>query len=354
MNAGCVIEAVPELDGCVVEWLEPGTVLFSSRNLIFRSGGVLGRREFAGALPSPLWKAALSRARLPQRLLRFMAYNALPLPDGGIFVTFGRSVGTIAGGRWRELEGLERPCRVLRGACAVTAAGSVYFGEYTANPERSPVRVYEYAPGSGTARVVYTFAAGEARHVHGIYADPFTGALWCATGDLPRECGISRTYDGFQTVENVGGGDESWRTVSVQFTRDAVFYATDAEFSGNFIYRLDRRTGRRTELGRINGPVYYSRAVGDHILFCVSAELCPSQTGVSSTLWLVTPSGEVTRVRSFRKDVFASRLFVKLFMPGLFNFPAGPGAGNETYLHGVALRGVDNRTLRLKIGDTSE
>ena len=54
--------------------------------------------------------------------------------------------------------------------------------------------------------------------------------------------------DALQTLPAVGAGDETWRAVSVQFTRDAVWYATDAEFRPNRLFRLDRASGRRREI----------------------------------------------------------------------------------------------------------
>ena len=96
-----------------------------------------------------------------------------------------------------------------------------------------------------------------------------------------------RTRDGFESVEVVGEGDESWRCVSVVFTERAIYYATDSEFQRNRIYRLDRISGERREIGEIDGPVYVGKAVGPDVFFCVTAELCPSQIGRSATLWHV-------------------------------------------------------------------
>ena len=75
----------------------------------------------------------------------FHGDKCVPLDNGEIFVTFDKSVGVIRNGRYRELEGLARPCRVLRSACAIDGNGEIYFGEYLANNERGPMRVYNTA-----------------------------------------------------------------------------------------------------------------------------------------------------------------------------------------------------------------
>ncbi len=305
--------------------------------------------KHAGTVPAPLWKQAAASLRLGQRLLRFMAYNALPLPDGSLFVTFGKRYGILSGGDFHSIGGIEKPGRALRGACAQGRDGMIYFGEYITGRKRVPISVYACGTGSKCAGTVHKFEVGEVRHVHGIYCDPYTGDLWCLTGDLPEECRIIKTSDYFKSMEIIGSGDETWRAVSVQFRKDAVYYATDAEFGANYIYRIDRKTCRRDMLTRVDGPVYYSRSVGDDLLFCVTAELCPSQKGTEATLWHVDPDDNVNKVYSVGKDLFAYKKFVKFFLPGLLNFPAGPGLDHETYFNAAALRGIDNMTFRIRI-----
>jgi hypothetical protein len=146
-------------------------------------------------------------------------------------------------------------------------------------------------------------------------------------------------------MDIVGSGDETWRSVSIQFTRDAAWYAMDAEFEKNFIYRIDRRTGRRDRIVGIEGPVYYSCAVGEDLFFAVTAELCPSQAGLRcAVLWHIDPSGNSSRVVEYQKD----RWSVPIFLPGALYFPQGPGDGTSFYFQGTALAGADNRTFRVR------
>jgi hypothetical protein len=161
------------------------------------------------------------------------------------------------------------------------------------------------------------------------------------SGDLDAECRMLRTRDGFESVETVGEGDESWRCVSIVFTERAVYYATDSEFVRNRIFRLDRASGERREIGEIDGPVYVGRALGPDVFFAVTAELCPSQIGRSATLWHVDESDRLSRVASFEKDA----LHVVYFMVGTLHMARGPGFADRFHVHGVALKGADNRTF---------
>lgn len=182
-----------------------------------------------------------------------MVTNAVPLPNGDIFVTFDKTAGIIRNGKYQALRGMERPCRVLRSACAVDVEGNVFFGEYLSNVERGEMRIYKYRSGSDALEIAYTFQAGTIRHIHGIYFDPFTKNLFCLTGDDDRECRILRTSDDFKTIETVGEGDETWRAVSLLFAKDSIYYGMDAEFRTNNIYKLDRNTLEKQSLGEVSG-----------------------------------------------------------------------------------------------------
>lgn len=344
-DAGAV-RPVAGLDGCTVEWAEPGRVLLSRRERLYQAADPGAPRTEVGRFPAPLWKRALTRLRPAQRALRFMFYNVLPLPDGSLFVTFGRQVAVMKDGVLRPLDGVERPFRVLRGGCALADDGCVYFGEYHLNPERAPVAVYRYRPGESRVEVAHRFTAGAVRHVHGVFRDPFGGALWCLSGDVGGECRVMRTADGFRSLDIVGTGDESWRAVSIQFQRDAVYYAMDAEFTQNFIFRIDRATGAREQVAAVEGPVYYSASAGGRLYFAVSAELCPSQQGDFAALWEVGDGVKPRRVATFRKD----RLGVRHFMPGTLDFPAGPGLPGRLLFRTTALEG-DNRTWQYEPGE---
>lgn len=342
-----LVKDVPQLKGYAIEWVQPEFAILSKRNRLYQARTPMSELQLIGEVKSNGLKQIAANFRLGQRLGRFMVYNAIPLADGTIFVTFDTQVGLVSKGVYQPLDGLGRPFRVLRGACAVGKDGAVYFGEYLDNADRGPMSIYKYLSGSSSATLTHTFASGKVRHIHGVYADPQSDAIWCVTGDGPTESRIMRSDDYFASIETVGEGDESWRTVSLQFTRDAVIYASDAEFHQNHIYRLDRRTGNRDALGEIDGPVYFSHAVGEDLFFAVTAELCPSQKKSEATLWHVDRDGKMERVFSAKKDMFQNKLLAGLFMPGTMHFPAGVPNPNETYFHGVGLSGIDNRTLRL-------
>jgi hypothetical protein len=336
------VKEVPELRGYAVEWAEQGNFILSRRDRLFRTTDLQAPFSELANIDTPPWRSAAAWFRLGQRLLRFMVTNVLPLPGGEIFVTFDKSVGVIRDGRYTALAGMQRPCRVLRGAAAVDAKGDVFFGEYLANAEHGEMRVYRFTPNSSQVEVVHVFAPGEIRHVHGLYADPHSAAVFCLTGDNAAECRILRSTDGCRSFEIVGSGDESWRAVSMLFGQDSFYYGTDAEFQANQIYRVDRETLERSMIGEVSGTVFYSKKIGDDLFFTTTAEGAPSQKENVAALWHVGPQGDLTELAKFPKD----RWHKGLFMFGTIHFPNMAGDLDRLYFHLVGVKG-DNLTFEV-------
>ena len=337
-----IVESVPELKGYAVEWAEANNFYLSRRNILFHSENLKPPFKKVAAIDAPFWKRTASKVRLAQRLLRFMVTNVVPLSNGDLFVTFDKSVGIVRDGKYQELKGLVRPCRVLRSACAVDQNGDIFFGEYLANSERGEMRVYRYAVGADSLEVVYTFAPNSIKHIHGIYFDKFTKSLFCLTGDDEKECQILRSPNGFQTVEIVGWGDETWRAVSILFDEENLYYGTDAEFRANNIYKVNRRNLEKENLGEVNGTVFYSKQLGQNLFFTTTAENAPSQKENVAAVWNASRDGNISEIVKFKKD----RWHPTLFQFGTIHFPNGPGDATDFYLHLVGVVG-DNQTYRL-------
>ncbi len=336
------IEEVPGLRRYTLESADQDNYYLSRRNVVYHSSDLVQPFLRVATVASPAWRRMASRIRLLQRLLRFMVTNVFPLPNGDLFVTFDNKVGLIRDGKFRALTGLKRPCRVLRSGCAVHANGDVYFGEYRLNSERSEVNLYRYTPGRDTVDIVHTFDAGSIAHVHGMYWDDTTEALYCLTGDNAEECQILRTFDGCKTFELVGERDETWRAVSIVFGQDHLLYGTDASFRANHIYRTNRTTLERSILGEVDGPVMFSKRLGDDFIFCTSAEAAPSQVDNVASLWRATETGICEKLVSYEKDRWNRTLF-KL---GTIHFPSVSTSTDSLYFHLVAVAG-DNRTFRI-------
>lgn len=337
------IEKLSELKGYTIEYAEQGNFILSKSNCIFHSKNLHKPFKKISELKAPFWKKLSSKFRLAQRLLRFMVTNVIPLKNGDLFVTFDKSVGIIRNGKFENLKGLERPCRVLRSACAVNNEGEIFFGEYLNNQERGKMWIYRYQPGTVSLEKVYAFGENEIRHIHGLYFDKFTGSIFCLTGDVERECRIIKTKDKFGSIETIGEGDESWRAVSVLFSEDSFYYGTDAEFQENKIYKVERSGSKRKEIGKVSGTVFYSKRLGNDLFFTTTAENAPSQKKNVAAVWHVDESENCNELIKFQKDRFNKTLF----MFGTIHFPTINKFDDRLYFHLVGVKN-DNETFCLK------
>ena len=349
MQGSFEIKTLDALNGYTLEWIDEDGYLLSKGNELFESRDLIPPFTSIDVFPSAAFQGVLSKIRPFQRLFRFLYYNVIKLTPNRIFVTFQKDVGLIEDGRFVPVEGLLRPCRFLRGACAVDTRGGVYLGEYLSNPERGPMRLYYLEPGSSQLEVIHELPRGSIRHIHGLYHDPFGQKVWMVSGDRDHECRVLRSDDRFHTMETVGEGDETWRTVSLVFREDAVYYGMDAEFQQNYLYKIDRKTLQRTRLGEVDGPVYYSVEIGDYLFFGVTAEGCPSQQENRASLWVVDREDKVTRVASWAKDPYPG-----ILMPGTLHFPLGPGRKDRLFFYCLGLAGADHTTKLLTVHSTSK
>lgn len=337
------VEEVPELRGYAVEYAAAGNYYLSRRNELFRSKNLKPPFVKIASIDAPFIKKFAANFRLAQRLLRFMITNVIPLSNGDLFVTFDKSVGIVSNGKYQSLKGLDRPCRVLRSACAVDGSGDVFFGEYIANTERGTMKIYKYAAGGDALETVYVFPENTIRHVHGIYFDDFSNSMLCLTGDDDKECCFWQTFDGFKTIKVVGAGDETWRAVSVLFDETSFFYGMDAEYRTNHIYKVSRENLERKSLGEVSGTVFYSKKIGTDLFFATTAENAPSQLENVAALWRVDENDNLQKVISFNKDGWHPTLF----MFGTIHFPYQNKLEDELYFQLVGVK-EDNQTFRAK------
>ncbi len=331
------MSAAAAFDG-IVHYVGPRSYA-SRRGVIHRSDDGGGTWAPFARLPLTLAQRARSLGRLQRRLWRAAVHHVAPLSDGALVVFAHRTVFRLdAAGRCVGVA----PLHGSRPLCVCVDRDVVYYGEYRANPERSPVRVWASRDGGATWRAVHEFRG--ARHVHGVFADPHDGALWVTTGDRDHESGIWRTDDRFGAVERVAGGSQRTRAVQLVFGPDHVYFGSDAPSRANHLYRL-RRTDRAIErLQRVEGPVYYGCAVRGRLFFSTACEPPTLRETRDVAVWSSADGERWERWAVFRKDRWPARVF----QPGHVLLPAGPGdpGADSVWLTPVAVGG-DQRSVKL-------
>lgn len=145
--------------------------------------------------------------------------------------------------------------------------GLAYFGEYRIT-RPSAVRIFRGSDDGRKWEECYRFSLSQIRHVHSIIPDPYRHLLWICTGDNNSENGLFFTADDFKSVYRLGGGNQSWRMVSLIPTEDALYWGSDAgkdapPDQGNYIYKWDFHTESKIRLARIDKPAYFSMRLAD-------------------------------------------------------------------------------------------
>ena len=322
------------------------SVSYASKN------GVIHRSFDGGLAWAPFARLPLSAAgrlktmsRLARRLWRATIYHVVPLSDGGLIVFGHRRIFRVdPGGHCTDAAAL----RGSRPLCVCADRDVVYYGEYRANQERTPVHVWASRDHGATWSPVHRFQG--VRHVHGVFKDQHDDALWVTTGDADSEAGIWRTRDRFETLERVAGGSQRTRVVQLLFTPRYVYFGSDAPDGLNHLYRLCRAGGDIERLQEVAGPVYYGCMAGGRLFFSTACEPPTLRATREVSVWSSSDGECWERFAVFRKDRWPARLF----QHGHVLFPGGAG---EREPDGVWLTpfaaGDDQRSLKLGFGSTA-
>ncbi|MCK5642242.1 MAG: exo-alpha-sialidase [Gammaproteobacteria bacterium] len=190
--------------------------------------------------------------------------------------------------------------------------GTILFGEYFTNRDRTNVRIYSSEDNGRTWQVAYDFRPGQIRHVHAVQQDPYTGKVWICTGDHDHESTVAWSSDGCKTLNPIGQGSQIWRVCQLVFTKDALFWGTDtgrAAVSG--IYRWDRTTHELTKLIDVPGEMFYATRLADGTI--VMSTVCngsKNEKDEKTRLWIVTHGENVTSIVCGKRA--STRKFAKL------------------------------------------
>lgn len=319
--------------------------------------GTAGRR-IVRQRPGESWMQVAEFPRVWQRDILAIARpaaRALRADKANLFATQGGVLAIRASQVYRlEPNGALSPLfriagdSVLHGGLCDDSAGWVMFGEYFMNRERGPVRLWRVSPELDRWEVAHTFAAGVARHVHGVYRDPYDrDALWVTAGDADGECFFYRSRDRFKTLERFGQGSQLWRAVRLFFTPDHICWLTDSQLEANLALRMDRATGALEQGLALKAPAWYGAQTveGAYVAF-TTVEPGPAVQRSSAAILLSSDAFHWHEVYSFPKDAWRP---MKLFKYGVISCPAGPLSLERFYISGEGLVGLDGESAELQI-----
>jgi hypothetical protein len=304
------------------------------------------------------WKKVGQFPFIPQRDLLAIARpmaRALRADKANLYVNrLGNVLGIRSSTVYAVLDDAIQPIfsiqgdSVLHGGLCEDADGAIYFGEYFMNPSRGPVRIWRVAPDLSAGEAAYAFPAGQIRHIHGIYPDPYDpGALWVTSGDYEGENYLWRTQDGFSHLERFGDGEQIWRAVRLFFTPDHICWLTDSQLETNFACRMSRRDSQLEIGGSLQAPAWYGTTTSDgwHFAF-TTVEPGPAVTRTDSAVLSSRDGFEWQEIAAWEKDAWRP---MKVFKYGVISCPSGRMSSQNLLISGEGLRGLDGASLRARI-----
>ena len=219
--------------------------------------------------------------------------------------------------------------------------GEFVFGEYRSNPERSSIGIYGFSMGSELSRKAeFT----DIRHIHGIYQDPYTTAVWVTTGDNDDEAALYRTDANFNNFEKVLYGSQQTRAIKLLFDEKYIYFGSDAPDEVNYLYRMDKSTDKVERLIEVGSSVFHGCKVGNWLFFSTAVEPSKVNKTKYAEVW-ASPDGILWKcILKLKKD----RLPMRYFQYGQIFFPNGPSDDETLWVSPFGTR-FDNRSFALDL-----
>jgi len=260
-------------DRLMIQYIREGVIYASEDHFIFKShdGGArweeVCRLKTRKRTPFGRFKYRVLHSEIVRKLARNIGiHNAVVLKSGTVLMQFDGIYRYNGRGKHADYIldfGKHKIIGPLKNGFVVDdRTSNVYFGEYN-NSRPYAVRIFRGTNDGRKWEMCYRFPEGRVKHVHSIVPDPYRKRIWVCTGDNDQESGLFYTDDDFQTLELFGGGEQSWRIVSLIPTEKAIYWGSDAgqdapgDFK-NYLYKWDFGKKQKKQLVCIDKPAYYS------------------------------------------------------------------------------------------------
>ena len=282
-------------------------------------------------------KNTIARLRIVRDFRRNKGPVVLTVLDSGtIIVIYDKIYRSEDGGK--SFEVINYPARDFQipyfNNIAVSPSGNIYAGEYTTKKRPHVVRVLEGANDGRDWIVKYTFPKGEIFHVHGIFWSHLLDSIIVATGDLNAESKLLKTNDEFETLQSIGEGDQGWRAVSLSESNNSLFWGSDNDRTGAYLYQLaDGKRTRHAFTGKVSydsNVILPSTLVVSETLEPVSEYIKSSDEGFQISAWL-SPDGQEW-VEAIKFELSNRDQLLKTKKRPRLMLPNGDGSINKLFI----------------------
>jgi hypothetical protein len=185
---------------------------------------------------------------------------------------------------------------------------NVFVGQYIVNkPEKPDILINMYCSRDygETWKVCQAFPRSAIRHIHSVSFDPYRDLVWLTTGDADHESTIRYSSDEGVSFEQLGGGSQDWRVVSMQFSPEFIYWGTDSPGRWNEVIKWNWETGDKEVLLTVRNPFYFSARdkANGRFYFSTAVEWIEADYPSSqySELWEISSNEPPRRLLSWPK-----------------------------------------------------
>jgi hypothetical protein len=350
MSLKLIIEkTVPNM---VVHSVDHEEIWASSSYTLYRSKDGGSTFDKVVDLKVPPIMRMLGRFRLSSKALRLGIRSLRILKSGTILAIADRKIFRGREDKFDVVYSFKKGFGPLPEGWCEDDKGHCYLAEYFLNNRRNTVSDLLKSSGDGQSwRVIRSLP--NVRHIHCVQYDPFGRRVWMGTGDRDEESSISFSEDGGKSWTEIGSGDQMFRTVSLLFTEDYVYWGTDAPTRQNYIYVYNRESGQIERLSPVGGPIHHATILGNGIkLFATASEGNSEgknpQWDSKAHIWASQDGIHWEDVMSWEKDFWPYILGY-----GMVLFAQGR-RGDNVYFTAQSLRKVDGMLMHARLFLNSE
>ncbi|MDD3700348.1 MAG: hypothetical protein WCR58_04495 [Bacteroidales bacterium] len=285
-----------------IHYVESTQLIRSYKGKIFLSKDELRSEQLLIDLSQDLKSKIKLLLCLSRRLFRFYIYHVIPFKDQ--YLIFGlKKIFVVSGNPGKVIK--DFPLSGSRPLIICADNDSVYYGEYFGNDQRRPVKVFKYS--TLTNAIEELLLVENIRHIHGMFYDPYTKKIFLTTGDEDHESFIG--YIANKNIVKLVTGSQQARVVQLLFDEKYIYYATDAPFETNHIYRYNRVTASIEQLQAISGTVFYGAITKHGIFFSTVVDTNKNLRQDSVELWFSESGDKWKNIKEFKKDIWPKKLF---------------------------------------------
>jgi len=288
-------------------------------------------------------KSILMFFRKTRRLFRLDKAMIQPIDNGFVMVRYGH-VWTYKNKQWIKSDQIINGRNPMYNGFLNLDNQQLYIAEY-GKPTNIGKRVFRSIDDGYTWQCVYQFDSEEIRHIHCLMWDPFEEKIWIGTGDSDEESRILKADKDFKKVEQIGTGNQHFRTCHFIFKEDFVEWFMDSPLEDVFHVVLDRKTNTVIKKELLDGPIWYAKVLVNEIVVLASTqEIGPSHKDKLIHLYAIV-KGKLVDICQYEHDGWPKGYF----RFGSICFARGVMFDNSFYISFEGAKGLDGKSALCKL-----